>query len=139
MWFCNIFAGQIVYMDAEDIIHLIQESERRKHIVRFDGARNTRRYKSEDEYWQIKLVNDPDTYSPSVTVNMEDEEPALYKFKVSSIKQGLKIAKDIFDFHELRRTEILSPDFLDIEKQLYLMVQVLYISNSTQALNNQSL
>lgn len=126
-------------MDAEDIIHLIQESERRKHIVRFDGAGNNRRYKSEDEYWQIKLVNDPDAYRSSLTINAEDDEPALYKFKVSSIQQGLKIAKDIFDFHELRRTEIVSPDYLDIEKPLYLMVQVLYTSHLGQTANNKNL
>lgn len=125
-------------MDAEDIIHLIQESERRKHIVRFDGARNDRRYRSEEEYWQIKLVHDPDAYRSSLMANSEEEEPALYKFKVSSVQQGLKIAKDIFDFHELRRTEILSPDYLDSEKQLYLVVQVLYISNLGQMVNNQN-
>ncbi|MES2134344.1 MAG: hypothetical protein V4506_18500 [Bacteroidota bacterium] len=122
-------------MDAEDIIHLVQESERRKHIVRFDATRNARRHRSEDEHWQIKLVNDPNMYEASLNINSDDEEPAFYKFKISSIQQGQKIAKDIFDFHELRRTEIVSPGYLDAEKQLYLIVQVLYSSNSGQTIN----
>ncbi len=110
-------------MDAEDIIHTIQEAERRKQVLKLTGRRSAQAIKP---HWQISLVNDPKVYRELLDADAGHEETGFFKFKVSSLEQGKKICKDIFDFHEIREAELMFTTDLDPAKKIYLVVNVLY-------------
>ncbi len=113
-------------MDAEDIIHAIQEAERRKHAVSFSGKRRGFELKTKGEKWQLTLVNDPKSYKAEFEERFINNAAGFFKFKVDSPEAGKKICKDIFDFHEISEAEIIAVTNLDAAKQIYIVVQVLY-------------